>query len=63
MPRFHRPYTTTYWTDAAFNDRFDEGFTEALRYAHLPEWLIRLLLASRRVRLRRAKRLAGSSGG
>jgi hypothetical protein len=58
-------YRTTFWTDAAFEERFQKGSAEALRYLNQPEWFIRLLLASRRIRLRcvrLARRLAGSSG-
>jgi len=42
----------TYWTNAAFAERFDQGHIAALRDLGAPEWVIRATLALRTVRLR-----------
>jgi hypothetical protein len=36
-----------FWSDSAMEGRFDEGSDEALRYAGVPEWLLRVLRAGR----------------
>jgi len=40
-----------HWTDAAFSEFQDKGNIEALRYLGTPDWLIRVVLAMRSLRL------------
>jgi hypothetical protein len=58
-------YPAEYWTDAAFEKRFLEGGVETLRHLGQPEWLIRIVIGCRRLRVRCVHLLArrpGNSG-
>jgi hypothetical protein len=57
-------YPPSFWTDAAFSERSLDNEIQAVRYLGMPDWVVRLVLAARDLRLglrRFANRLRSAS--